>query len=86
MTQGVRGGSNPGLDLHRVACNSKYTTNTVVKCGVQNAECGVFPVTLHSALRTLHSKGGRHGSRTHMTRRSHGLANRPGEPYPATFR
>ena len=30
---------------------------------------------------------GRHGIRTHMTLvESHGLANRPGEPYPATFR
>jgi hypothetical protein len=29
---------------------------------------------------------GRHGSRTHMALKPHGLANRPGEPYPATFR
>ena len=31
-------------------------------------------------------QGGRRGIRTHMTRRSRGLANRPGKPYPATFR
>ena len=29
---------------------------------------------------------GRRGSRTHMAVKPHGLANRPGEPYPATFR
>ncbi len=31
-------------------------------------------------------QGGRQGSRTLRTRRSPGLANRPGKPYPATFR
>ena len=30
-------------------------------------------------------EGGRQGIRTLMTVKSHGLANRPGEPYPATF-
>ena len=36
-------------------------------------------------LHTTHS--GRNGIRTHMTPvESHGLANRPGEPYPAAFR
>ena len=35
---------------------------------------------------TIGPKSGRHGIRTHMTRRSRGLADRPGEPYPATFR
>src|SRR5439155_25705725 len=29
---------------------------------------------------------GRHGIRTHTTLRPHGVANRPGQPYPATFR
>ena len=33
-----------------------------------------------------HSTSGRQGIRTLKARRPHGLANRPGEPYPATFR
>ena len=32
------------------------------------------------------SQSGRRGSRTHVAVKPHGLANRPGEPYPATFR
>ena len=32
------------------------------------------------------TESGRQGSRTLKARRPHGLANRPGKPYPATFR
>ena len=35
---------------------------------------------------TARGGGGRRGIRTLMARRPHGLANRPGKPYPTAFR
>jgi hypothetical protein len=37
-------------------------------------------------LFTIRAKGGRQGSRTLIPRRETALAERPGKPYPATFR
>jgi hypothetical protein len=73
-------GFQPDPVTHRVALPFPISSPTRIRTRNTSVETRGDRPFHHRAV------SGRHGSRTHMTRRSHGLANRPGNPYPATFR